>query len=626
MQAALTARPPMTDTFQPSGESHDADLRDEAVGRLINEFFDRRESGEDFTKEEFLAQHAEYAEELRDHLKGLDLISGIGSSSADDPLKNNQTQSVAHDRRRLPNDGDEIHIPEIPGYQIHRPIGRGGMGLVYKATQSSTGRQVALKVLLEGPFAAPQSRKRFEREISLSAQLRHPNIIPIYDSGRTDGRMYYAMEYVRGLPLNEFILRENPGVKQRLQMFLKIGAALRHAHQRGVIHRDLKPTNVLVNADGEPHLLDFGLAKQGTFSDMTTSLTAQIIGTPAYMSPEQAAGDPSGIDVRTDVYSLGVVLFEMLSGQMPYDTKVSIGKLLTNIAKTDPDESVLAKSRIDAELTAILLKALEKNKDDRYQSVDAFVSDVSRYLADEPISVRPATGVYLLRRMFWKHRIAAATAAVAAILLAGAGLTWHRVNAKFAEKQEQIALRDIELKKKQEEQDRLYEDIQEKKDRITAYENTLKNTLQTLNVDSKSAEAIDAFLKLNLEGGPAVPGIVKALSRIGESQSSASSGGPISAPGKDLEAKEFTLSDIASDLLEPAQAPTGKTQDDAMPMIVWAYLEGLKQSARKEAELAATTQPTSQPAGSAGASELAERDAAPDSAAPSDSPNATNKS
>ena len=286
---------------QDDGHAPD-DAHDEAVGRLINEFFDRRESGELISEAAFIAEHQEYADDLREHLAGLNIIRGIGSSSADDPFAANQTRSAQISRRRDVENLDDIHIPEIPGYDIQRPLGRGGMGIVYKAIQRSTGRQVALKVLLEGPFAAAQARKRFEREITLSAQLRHANIIPIYDSGRSEGRLYYAMEYVRGLPLNEYVRQEKPSVTRKLELMAKVAEALRHAHQRGVIHRDLKPSNILVRADGEPQLLDFGLAKQGTYSDMTTSLTAQIIGTPAYMSPEQAAGDPTGIDQRTDIY------------------------------------------------------------------------------------------------------------------------------------------------------------------------------------------------------------------------------------------------------------------------------------------------------------------------------------
>lgn len=584
-----------------SSEEANDDARDEAVGRLINEFFDRRESGEVFTKDEFLAEHPDYADELREHLRGLDLIKGIGSSSGDDGFQASRTQSVARDRHAAAAELENIHIPEIPGYKIQRPLGRGGMGIVYKAIQVSTGRQVALKVLLEGPFAAPQARKRFEREISLSAQLRHPNIIPIYDSGEIEGRMYYAMEYVRGLPLGEYIQRENPNLNRRLQLFLKVGAALRHAHQRGVIHRDLKPSNVLVNADGEPHLLDFGLAKQGTFSDMTTSLTAQIIGTPAYMSPEQAAGDPSGVDVRTDVYSLGVVLFELVAGEMPYETKVSIGRLLDHIAKSEPDTTHLSKANIDAELTAILLKALAKSKDERYQSVDAFVSDVSRYMADEPISVRPASGVYLLRKVLWKHRVAIAAVMIAAVMFASAGYLLHRVNTALSENKEQIARQDQRLREQEAQ-------IEKKENEIAAW----KTTLRSLNFTPTQVAAVNAFAKSIAEGVPAVDDVKGMLASAG--QGGANDGSPPSAqkpPGKDLEAGygDVVIADVSPGRLAPASQESAKLPSPIMGLLR-DYMRLGKTAPKGETEkVPAASQPTSQPADSvAGVVETAEAD------------------
>ena len=393
----------MSNASEQPSHFPDDDARDEAVGRLINEFFDRRESGEHLKEDTFISEHPEYEEELREHLGGLDLLRGMGGSSGRDPL-NNDTLPADLPSRTNGDDLRDIPIPKINGYEVQRAIGRGGMGVVFKAIQSNTRRQVALKVLLEGPFATSQARKRFEREISLSAQLRHPNIIPIYDSGAFDGRMFYAMEYVRGLPLDEWAAKTHPSVRQKITLFIKICDAMRHAHQRGVIHRDMKPSNILIQSDNKPNLLDFGLAKQGTFGDMTTSLTAQIIGTPAYMSPEQAAGDPSGIDVRTDVYSLGVVLYELLTNKMPYDTQSSMGQLLNHIARTEADESNLKNAGLDVEVCAIVMKALEKSKEERYQSVDALMSDLQRYLNDEPISVRTSSGIYLLTKAIRKHR------------------------------------------------------------------------------------------------------------------------------------------------------------------------------------------------------------------------------
>lgn len=416
----------------------DISPEEERLGELINEFFDRRERGEALTEEQFLAQHPDDAEQLRQHLVGLQLLEGIGSSSHDAQLRGDDTEVAQGSSARKPLLATDGSTPTIPGYSISKQLGRGGMGVVYKAIQLSTKREVALKLLLEGPLATEQSRKRFEREVSLAAQLRHPNIIPIYDSGKHDGRMYYAMEYVRGLPLLDHLRDRALDLRGKLALFVKICGAVKHAHLRGVVHRDLKPTNVLVRADGEPQILDFGLAKAGAFSDMTTSLTAQIVGTPAYMSPEQAAGDPAAIDSRTDIYSLGVVLYEMLTGAMPYETKVPMGRLLENIARAEPRPPRQFDPRIDAELTAILMKALEKNADERYQSVDALSDDVTRYLNDEPISVRPPSAVYLLRKVARRHRGLISIAAACLLVAAGIFAIIHQFSEKTHEKERQI--------------------------------------------------------------------------------------------------------------------------------------------------------------------------------------------
>lgn len=184
----------------PTGE----DAREVRIGELINEFFDRRQRGETISEDSFLTENPEFADELREHLGGLDLLKGLGSSAGDatrlaGPVPGRGSSSED------PFAPSKIPLPEIPGYQILKQIGRGGMGIVYKAIQLSTKRVVALKLLLEGPLASEHSRRRFEREIALAAQLRHPNIIPIYDSGTASGRMYYAMEHVFGLPLGDYL-------------------------------------------------------------------------------------------------------------------------------------------------------------------------------------------------------------------------------------------------------------------------------------------------------------------------------------------------------------------------------------------------------------------------------------
>jgi len=415
----------MTDPEPQPADELGLSPEEEQLGQLVNEFFDRRQSGENLTEEAFIAQHPEHAEALREHLSGLGLLADLGSS------REGLTRSQAVPLTPGGSSADASHpssaqpLPNIPGYQVLKQVGRGGMGVVFKAIQLSTKRVVALKVLLEGPFASEASRRRFEREITLAAQLRHSNIIPIYDSGVADGRMYFAMEFVYGLPLSDYFRAHGTGVDGKLNLFAKIGDAVGHAHVRGVVHRDLKPSNILVDSEGEPHVLDFGLAKANASADFAASITAQIVGTPAYMSPEQASGDPSGVDTRTDVYSMGVMLYEALTGKMPYDTGGAIGKTLSNIADADPLHPSKANPKVRSELATIILKALEKKKEKRYQSVDALCSDIRHYLAGEPISARSPSGFYLLRKGVQKYRIAISVVLLMAISASAVGLMFH---------------------------------------------------------------------------------------------------------------------------------------------------------------------------------------------------------
>jgi len=386
------------DRDNPDGNA--IDPREERIGALLNDFFDRRAKGEPVTEAAFLAANEEFREELREHLRGLDLIRDMGSGSSN-KLADDQTRAVGGSSGV--NALTPKTLPTIPGYDVQKQIGRGGMGVVYKAMQKSTSRVVALKVLLEGPFASDVARKRFEREIALAAQLKHPCIIPIFDSGTFDGRLYYAMEHVYGHGLAEYVKVNPINAAAKLRLFARICDAVSHAHQRGVIHRDLKPGNILVDGGGMPHVLDFGLAKAGSLADAQLSMTAQIVGTPAYMSPEQAAGDPGGIDTRSDVYSLGVMLYELMTGTLPYETNVSIGRVMQNIAHAEPVLPRKVKSEIDPDVEAIILKALEKDRDKRYQSVDLLATDIRNHLEGAPISAVPATGLYMLKKGIKRH-------------------------------------------------------------------------------------------------------------------------------------------------------------------------------------------------------------------------------
>ena len=320
--------------------------------------------------------------------------------------------------------------PTIAGYELREEIHRGGQGVVYRAVQLGTKREVALKVLLEGPFASESARRRFEREIELAAGLRHPNIVTILDSGLSLGRYYFAMEYIAGERLDRYLARQRPPLRDCLLLFEKICRAVNFAHQRGVIHRDLKPPNILVDAEGEPHILDFGLAKhisaraEGESTVQMLSTSGQILGTVAYMSPEQALGSPD-VDVRSDVYSLGVIFYEALSGQPPYSVTGPLGEVLNRIAHEDAvsPRSITARlhgaPKISDELATILLKALEKEPQRRYQTAGDLARDLRRLLDGEPIEAKRASGLYMLKKTLRRYRLQAASAGLILLMLVG---------------------------------------------------------------------------------------------------------------------------------------------------------------------------------------------------------------
>lgn len=323
--------------------------------------------------------------------------------------------------------------PELPGYEDVREIRRGGQGVVFSAIQRSTKRRVAIKVLLDGSFASAAGRRRFEREIDLVAALRHPNIISVYDSGATaDGHLYYVMEYVDGLPLDDHLAASGQqpsnrsAIEARLQLFLKICGTVNHAHQRGVIHRDLKPGNILIDREGEPRVCDFGLAKikaddaSGPPETRVMSVTGQFMGSLPWASPEQLEGNHARVDVRTDVYSLGVILYQLLTGRFPYGVSGSIHDVFKNIMSSDPPRVSSISQGVDADLDVIVQKCLAKDMDRRYQGAGDLLRDIRRHLAGEPIEARRDSTWYVFRRTLKRHRTAAIVSAVVAITITSA--------------------------------------------------------------------------------------------------------------------------------------------------------------------------------------------------------------
>ncbi|MCA9303583.1 MAG: tetratricopeptide repeat protein [Phycisphaerales bacterium] len=344
---------------------------------------------------------------------------------------------------------------DIPGYAVHYEIHRGGQGIVYHATQESTGRSVAIKVLLHGSVSTPRQRARFEREVDLAARIHHPHVVSILDRGVTrDGRGFFAMEYIEGKALDEYLACQHLTVDRVLALFLSICKGVQAAHQRGVLHRDLKPGNVLVSPSGHATVLDFGLAKSeiDQAATMSRTVAGEFMGTLAYAAPEQLAGDPDQIDVRTDVYALGVILYEMLTKRLPHDTSGGVESTIRSVRESEPQRpSKIVK--IDPDLSTIVMHALEKLPDRRYQSVDAMTSDINRFLQSKPIMARDPSAVYQLRKFVRRHHAGVAVGCVAILgvfgVVAALSVGVLRTNAALQVAEQRRIEADTELEKQQ---------------------------------------------------------------------------------------------------------------------------------------------------------------------------------
>lgn len=340
-----------------------------------------------------------------------------------------------------PDDSPTTHASglRLGSYRIVEPIGEGGMGTVYLAEQERPRRHVALKVLRSG-LVSPSALRRFEHEAQILGTLDHPGIARIVEAGtaEVEGREtpFFVMEHVRGVTLLAYAANAHLDPCRRIELFLRICDAVIHAHQKGVIHRDLKPANILVDAAGNAKVLDFGVARaiDGEARAATLhTLAGQIIGTLPYMSPEQATGDPDGVDTRSDIYSLGVILFELLAGRLPQDLE---GKPITEALATIRDQDSVSLAATNREfrgdLSTIVGKALAKDRAERYQTVGELALDLRRYLRHEPISARPPSSFYLLQKYAKRHRagLAALLVAASALVVGGLAAVWKGFQAQ----------------------------------------------------------------------------------------------------------------------------------------------------------------------------------------------------
>ena len=390
--------------------------------------------------------------EVIDHLSGGDpeirseVEALLRAAEGEDPLLDSEItvtarglarNAVEEVEARAPKGEPESHKDDewlAPGtklgpYRLIARLGEGGMGVVFEAEQDEPRRRVALKVL-QGARVSSELRRRFRREIEILATLKHPAIAQVWDAGVARDPAsgfevpYFTMEIIEGRPLGIAVRELGLGVREKLELVARICAAVEHAHQRGVIHRDLKPDNILVDGNGEPRILDFGIARMLDSNDPSQSLqteSGKILGTLAYMSPEQVRGDPREVDTRADVYALGVILYELLAGHLPIETR---GRPIPDALRAVLVETPIPLGRIDrafrGDIETIVSTALAKERAGRYSSASELRADIVRFLRDEAITARPPSTLYVLRKLARRHR-AVAVGLVVAIVGFGAG-------------------------------------------------------------------------------------------------------------------------------------------------------------------------------------------------------------
>jgi TolB-like protein len=310
-------------------------------------------------------------------------------------------------------------------YELLEEIGRGGQGVVFRAWQRSLGRTVALKIIGAGQWATTAHLKRLRREAEAAAKLNHPGIVSVYEVGERDGTCYFSMRFVEGDPLDEVVSRGAISVRHAAELIAKVARTVQYAHEHGILHRDIKPGNILLDANGEPHLTDFGLARLVEHGSTITG-SLEVMGTPSYMAPEQAVGNNAAVGKTTDVYGLGAVLYELLTGQPPFSGGTTY-ETIRLLLDSEPRQPRLWNRKIDRDLSAVCLKCLEKNPRFRYSSALELAEDLERWLRHEPIRAKRSGLFTRVRKWVQRNRIIAALIMLSFILAAGLGvMIWQR--------------------------------------------------------------------------------------------------------------------------------------------------------------------------------------------------------
>jgi predicted Ser/Thr protein kinase len=418
---------------------------DSRLLELIVRWEDLRESGQPIDVDELCSECPELLPALRERLQALGAVNAV--LAGDMTVSSSSDESTCDGPVPLPS-----ALPQLPGYEVLQELGRGGMGVVYRARQTSLGRIVALKVLIGGRYATASSQARFKAEVEAIARLQHPNLIQVFEVGEHEGHAYFSMEYVDGGNLEDRIDSAPQPTREAAELVATLAQAMHAAHQRGVIHRDLKPANVLLFRDravdessasgafGTAKISDFGLAKRIDLPSGPT-YTEHVLGTPSYMAPEQATGRSRQVGPATDVYSLGAILYRLLTGRPPFVGETPV-EILRQVTDDEPAALRELQSTVPTDLETICLKCLHKQPAQRYPSAAALANDLQRFLDRRPITARPIG--WWVRVGMWAHRRPAVAGLIgvsvlAVLLLLGATLWFNRrlsaelQNARLAE-------------------------------------------------------------------------------------------------------------------------------------------------------------------------------------------------
>jgi serine/threonine-protein kinase len=398
-----------------------ANERDERLAVIFDQLMeDSRTGGGQRRLEEAIRSNPDLERDLRE-------LFATAQMADDLALLNSVTLSGTLPQQPAGSGSGSVIGSRVGDYEIVEEVGRGGMGVVYRAWQESLQRTVALKMIPNAAFAKSQDMARLRIEALAAARLQHPNIVPVYDVGEEGGHPWFSMRYIDGVTLSQRLTNGPLQPREAVSLLIPIVEAIGAAHRAGVLHRDLKPANILIARDGTPFVTDFGLAKRvsaeethaggsssaGDLHSLTQS--GAILGTPAWMSPEQASGQTDSVDVGSDIYSLGAVLFAMLTGRPPFQAASPLDTVLM-VLEQDPPSIRMLNRGVDADLEMIVMKCLQKPPDLRYESATALAADLRAWLNSEPITARSSTMLRIMTRLFRESHHAA--------ILQNWGLLW----------------------------------------------------------------------------------------------------------------------------------------------------------------------------------------------------------